>query len=148
MRVIKYIAIHCTAGNQYESIPQLLAYFKNVHKWSVPGYHYVIKADGEVVNILPIEKVSNGVAGFNQVTINIAYLGGIDAKGKAIDNRTPLQKASLVELLKELRKTFKTAVIQGHRDFSPDLDKDGQIESFEWIKICPCFDAKKEYAKI
>lgn len=148
MRTIKYIAIHCTAGNQYEAIPQLLAYFKNVRKWSVPGYHYVIKADGEVVNILPIEKVSNGVAGFNHEIINIAYLGGIDAKGKAIDNRTPLQKASLVELLKELRKTFKTAIIQGHRDFSPDLNHNGQVESFEWIKMCPCFNAKKEYENI
>ncbi len=148
MRTIKYIAVHCTAGNQMEPIAQLLDYFKKVRKWSVPGYHYVIKADGEIVNILPIEKVSNGVAGFNHEIINVAYLGGIDKLGKAIDNRTPQQKASLVKLLTELKKTFKKAVIQGHRDFSPDLDHDGQIESFEWIKICPCFDAKKEYEKI
>jgi N-acetylmuramoyl-L-alanine amidase len=148
MRVIKYIAIHCTAGNQQESIAQLLAYFKNVRKWTVPGYHFVIKADGEIVNILPIEKVSNGVAGFNHEIINIAYLGGIDAKGKAFDNRTVQQKASLIKLLTELKKQFKTAIIKGHRDFSPDLDHDGQIESSEWIKICPCFDATKEYEKI
>jgi len=29
----------------------------------------------------------------------------------------------------------------GHRDLSPDLDCNGEIEPEEWIKACPCFDA-------
>jgi hypothetical protein len=28
----------------------------------------------------------------------------------------------------------------GHRDLSPDLNGNGEIEPEEWIKQCPCFD--------
>ena len=58
------------------------------------------------------------------------------------------QKASLRSLLKMLHKKYPTAVIQGHRDFSPDLNKDGKITPNEWMKACPCFDAKTEYANL
>jgi N-acetylmuramoyl-L-alanine amidase len=41
---------------------------------------------------LDIEKVSNGVKGFNSETINISYMGGVDFKNNAKDTRTPEQK--------------------------------------------------------
>ncbi len=66
----------------------------------MPGYHFIVMPDGEIVSLLPIEQVSNGVAGFNSVLINIAYLGGVDAKNVPQDTRTPQQKASLLKLLK------------------------------------------------
>jgi N-acetylmuramoyl-L-alanine amidase len=31
----------------------------------------------------------------------------------------------------------------GHRDLSPDLNGDGEIEPEEWIKACPCFEVKE-----
>ena len=102
----------------------------------MPGYHFIIKLDGEVVNLLSIEQVSNGVAGFNSQTINISYIGGVDPKNTPLDTRTPQQKASLLKLLKELKQKFPTATIQGHRDF-PNVHK-----------ACPSFDAKKEYKDV
>ena len=33
----------------------------------------------------------------------------------------------------------------GHRDLSPDLNGNGEIEPEEWIKQCPCFDVAKEF---
>jgi N-acetylmuramoyl-L-alanine amidase len=38
--------------------------------------------------------------------------------------------------------------VVGHRDLSPDLDKDGLVEPHEWMKQCPCFDAVPEYAHL
>lgn len=143
MRIIKYIAVHCTAGSQKATVKDLLVEFKR-KGWKAPGYHYVITADGKIHQLLDTEKVSNGVKGFNSVTVNIAYTGGMDG----VDNRTDEQKKSLVALLKQLRKRYPDAVIQGHRDFSPDLNRNGKIEKSEWIKICPCFDAKTEYTYI
>jgi N-acetylmuramoyl-L-alanine amidase len=35
--------------------------------------------------------------------------------------------------------------ITGHRDLSPDIDKDGVVEPNEWVKQCPCFNAETEY---
>ena len=32
----------------------------------------------------------------------------------------------------------------GHRDLSPDLNGNGEIEPEEWVKQCPCFDVSKE----
>lgn len=113
--------------------------------WTNPGYHYVVATDGIVHQMLDEAKVSNGVKGWNTQLINVAYIGGIDSAGKPEDNRTAEQKKSLRLLLKMLKKQYPKAVIQGHRDFSPDLNHDGKITQNEWIKACPCFDAKEEY---
>jgi N-acetylmuramoyl-L-alanine amidase len=143
-RKIKFLVVHCTAGNQFESIADLLHGFR-LRGWKKPGYHYVIKASGEIVALLPESGISNGVAGFNSPSIHVSYLGGIDENKKPVDNRTPEQKQALLELLCDLKSRYPGATIKGHRDFSPDLDKDGLIEWHEYIKSCPCFDAMTEY---
>ena len=136
MREIKYIAVHCTATPQTATVSSIQSYWRNVLKWKMPGYHFIIKPNGEVVQLLDIEKVSNGVKGFNSVSINISYIGGVDAQNKPIDNRTEAQKKALLDLLKKLKKQFPKAIIQGHRDF-PEVKK-----------ACPSFDAKEEYKNL
>ena len=136
MRNINYIAIHCTATQPEASIASIQNYWKNNLGWKNPGYHYIIDHFGNVVNLLPIELVSNGVQGYNSQTINISYVGGIDKSGKPKDTRTEAQKQSILKILKELRVKFPKAKIQGHRDF-PNVKK-----------ACPSFDAKKEYSLI
>ena len=136
MRTIKYIAIHCTATSQLATVASILKYWKERLKWKSPGYHYIIEASGKVTELLPIDKISNGVAGFNSVTINIAYIGGVYESGKTVDNRTPEQRASMSEIVKELKIQFPDAIVQGHRDF-PNVHKE-----------CPCFDAKKWYSEL
>ena len=133
MRTIKYIAIHCTATPQSATIDSIRNYWKNVLKWKQPGYHYIVKPDGSVVNLLDIDKISNGVKGYNHETINISYIGGIDeASGNPKDTRTDAQKVAIKNLLIQLRAKFPHAIIQGHRDF-PNVKK-----------ACPSFDAKIE----
>ena len=147
MRTIKFIVVHCTASYQTETIDGLRKEFKR-KGWKNPGYHYVVAADGKVTQMLLDEKISNGVKGFNSISINVAYIGGIDSNGKPIDNRSAEQKKSLRILLKMLHKIYPNAIIQGHRDFSPDLNKNDKIEPFEYIKACPCFNAKEEYSNL
>lgn len=143
MRKIKYIAVHCTGGNQRQTISDLRAEFRQ-KGWKNPGYHYVVEADGKVTQLLDDERVSNGVKGWNSRILNVAYMGGLDRK----DNRTDAQKVSLLRLLRMLKKRYPDAIIQGHRDFSPDLNGDGRITRNEWVKDCPCFDARAEYATL
>ena len=135
-RDVKYLVLHCTATQPETSIASIQNYWKNNLGWKNPGYHYIIDRFGNVVNLLPIELVSNGVQGYNSQTINISYVGGIDKSGKPKDTRTEAQKQSILKLLKELRVKFPKAKIQGHRDF-PNVKK-----------ACPSFDAKKEYSLI
>lgn len=147
MRDINIIFVHCTAGNQRQKITDLLAEFR-MKGWKNPGYHYVVDADGVTHQLLSVEKVSNGVRGFNAHSINVAYLGGIDSKGRPVDNRTEAQKIELRELLQVLHKQFPKAKIMGHRDISPDVNHNGKVDPNERIKECPCFDALTEYADL
>lgn len=136
MRDIKYIVVHCTATPQTTSVESIKQYWKTHLGWKMPGYHFMIKPDGEIVQLLEIEKISNGVKGFNSVSINISYIGGVDSENRPIDNRTPAQKRSLTDLLTKLKKEFPKAIIQGHRDF-PNVKK-----------ACPSFNAKEEYKNL
>ncbi len=96
----------------------------------------IIKPDGEIVVLLPMDMRSIGVLHYNPEIINISYLGGIDKAGKPLDNRTEAQKKALLAKLTALKKQFPNAIIQGHRDF-PNVKK-----------ACPSFNAKKEYENI
>lgn len=145
MRNIKYIAVHCTAGSQRQTVSDLMAEFRR-KGWVYPGYHYVISPDGKITQLLDEDKMSNGVKGFNSVSVNVAYIGGIDANGKGVDNRTDEQKKALRQLLGMLKRKYPGAIIQGHRDFSPDTNGNGKVDVWERIKECPCFDARTEYA--
>lgn len=148
MRPIERIFVHCTASHQETTTEKSLWREFKAKGWKNPGYHYVIFPDGHIVNMLPESKVSNGVAGYNSTSINVAYVGGIDKSLKAVDNRTPEQKAALVMLLKTLKVKYPNAVIMGHRDISPDKNKNGKVDSWEYIKQCPCFNAIVEYQSL
>jgi N-acetylmuramoyl-L-alanine amidase len=80
-------------------------------------------------------KPTNGVAGYNANSIHISYIGGVNGK-KAVDNRTPEQKATMLDLLTELKRLFPNAKILGHRDL-PNVKK-----------ACPSFDAIAEYKNL
>ena len=152
-RRIDYIAVHCTATPEGQD--QTVAQIKAGHLkrgFSDIGYHYIIYRDGTVHEGRNVDISGAHVSGYNAHSIGVVYVGGLEnrpgvpyAQLKAKDTRTEQQKASLLALLMDLRRLYPDAVIQGHRDFSPDLNHDGIIEPKEWIKACPSFDAKTEY---
>lgn len=136
MREIKYLVVHCTATHPDTKVQSLIDYWQKVLGWKNNGYHFVIDKNGNTSKITPIDKIANGVKGYNQNSIHIAYIGGIDSKGNPIDNRTIKQKESLLYNLRNLQRQFPGAVILGHRDFAGVK------------KECPCFDAKKDYSNV
>jgi N-acetylmuramoyl-L-alanine amidase len=129
MRAINLIFLHCTATSQSATIPSIQKYWKEKLKWNNPGYHYLIESNGKVTQLQPEEKPSNGVAGHNSNSIHISYIGGIDSKGKALDNRTPEQIQSQVKLINQLLVKYPSAKVAGHNQFSS--------------KACPSFDTVK-----
>lgn len=144
MRKIDFIVVHCTASSQKGNYKDILKEFK-LKGWKNPGYHYIIEADGSLFKVLEDEKIANGVKGYNGRSMHLAYIGGIDGKGRPVDNRTAEQKKKMRMLLEYLHEKYPEAVIQGHRDFSPDKNGNGIVDKWERIKECPCFDAKVEY---
>jgi N-acetylmuramoyl-L-alanine amidase len=130
MRTIKYLVVHCTATPPDVTIESIKRYWIENLGWRDPGYHYIIKRSGEIVNLHPEHLQSNGVKGYNKNAIHISYIGGVDAKNNAIDNRTPTQIHAMFNKLVSLSEKYPAAVILGHCDF-PGVTKQ-----------CPSFDVK------
>lgn len=146
-RRIDWIVIHCSATretNHYSAEDLRLDHLRR--GFSDAGYHYYILRDGTICYMRPLGKMGAHVKGYNKHSVGICYEGGLDAGGKPKDTRTVAQKRSLGVLLKLLQEQLPFAEVVGHRDLSPDLNGDGVISPQEWVKVCPCFDARKEYA--
>ena len=141
MNKIDAIVLHCSATRAGQDIGKKEITQMHLQRgFSKIGYNFVVRLDGtiEVGRSLTIDGAhcnSKGFSGvsYNKHSIGVCYVGGLDKSGKAADTRTDAQKEALREL---------------HRDTSPDLDGDGIVEPNEWIKMCPCFDAKKEYSDL
>lgn len=144
MRNINRIVVHCTAGSSTAKTTDIIKYWRDQLGWRVGGYHYIVSANGLVENITPEDKIANGVAGYNANSIHVCYKGGWNGK----DTRTDMQKSALRALIKSIKKRHPDANIMGHRDLSPDKNKDGKITPNEFVKLCPCFDAMPEYADL
>lgn len=149
MRKINYIVLHCSASKAGKKLT--VDDIDKMHRargWRKIGYHYVIYPDGSIHQGRPLAEAGAHVAGQNADSVGICYIGGLDQNGKPADTRTEEQRAAMFFLLQRLKEQFPQAEILGHRDFSPDLDGNGVIEPWEFIKACPCFDARTEYQNV
>lgn len=154
MRFIKYIVIHCSAG--FGDVDAIRRYWRQTLGWRMDGYNRFIYTTGEIVEMQPWEQVTNGVLGYNTSCLHICYQGGVLRENVrvAADTRTHEQKESILKAIGDAYRWLSQyqgvsgVKILGHRDFSPDQNGNGIIESWERIKECPSFDARTEYAWI
>ena len=136
MRSIDMIVVHCTATKEGKNfdIDDVRMWHK-ARGWKDVGYHYVIGLDGQCWGGRKEEVVGAHASGYNQHSIGVCYVGGLDENGKPKDTRTQKQKQTMYFLLKELKAKYPKAVIVGHRD----LDKG---------KSCPCFSVREEFGHL
>lgn len=149
-RKITEIIVHCSAtpdGRDY-TVDDIRRWHKQ-RGYSDVGYHYIVYRNGQLVQGRDINVIGAHAAGHNAHSVGICYIGGMSAdNSRPEDTRTLRQKARLLSLLVDLRKLYPNARIVGHRDLSEDKNGDGIIDSSEWMKACPSFDAKSEYHRI
>ena len=159
MRLINLIVIHCSASPNGDSLfrgspgtPGFQSPVIAINAWhkargfkrdpaacarfnptlDAIGYHYVIYRNGAVIAGRDEAEIGAHVTGFNQKSLGICLVG--------TDRFTRKQWASLRELVTSLRMVHQDPRVVGHRDLSPDLNKNGIVEKFEWLKTCPGFD--------
>ena len=150
---IDAIVIHCSATRAGQDVRA-----SDIDKWhkdrgfACIGYNFVIDLDGKVEVGRPLSRDgahcnTAGTSGesYNKHSIGICYIGGLDKNGNPADTRTMEQKLSLYNLVYKLMDQYPIVEVIGHRDASPDKNKDGKITPNEWIKQCPCFDVRAEY---
>lgn len=142
MRPIDTIVIHCSATK--EGVDLDVNDIRKMHLkrgFNDVGYHFVITLDGKVQKGRPLSVIGAHAFKFNKTSIGICYIGGLSKMGVPKDTRTQEQLIALADLLRDLIQEVGTIKkIVGHRDLSPDLNGDGEIDEWEWVKVCPCFD--------
>lgn len=133
---VKLIVIHCSATSCERdfSVDNLIA--TGNAKFGQPSYHWYVRRNGNLVPILPETVRGAHARGYNRCSLGICYEDGIGRGGQATDTRTPQQKATLYELLKQLHRDYPKARIIGHREL-PHV-----------AKSCPGFTASTEYAEL
>lgn len=145
------IVIHCSATKPSQDISA--ADIDAMHRargFARIGYHYVIRRDGVVEVGRPGAEIGAHVEGFNSTSVGVCMIGGLDEDGKEMKPGevapfTDAQWAAARTLVASLRRWFPTARVVGHRDLSPDLNGDGQVQPREWLKTCPGFDASAAF---
>ena len=144
-REIKLLVIHCSATRC--NVPFTVEQLRQCHLqrgFKDIGYHFYITRNGELHHCRPVSEPGAHVRGFNRHSIGICYEGGLDCHGIAKDTRTEWQRHSLRVLVRALKMDHPEAQIVGHRDLSPDINGNGEVEPMEWTKECPCFEVKRK----
>lgn len=144
MRKIDSIIIHCSATKAGQDFTAA-----DIDRWHRErgfngiGYHYVIRLDGKLEKGRDVSLTGAHCKGWNERSIGICYIGGLDANGRPADTRTNAQKRVLYQMIMDLQREYNILQVLGHRDTSPDLNGDGVIEPYEYVKACPCFDVRE-----
>ena len=94
------------------------------------GYHYIIRRDGSLQKGRPLNEVGEHASGYDQTSIGIAFVGGINAPigtpnpkrfvGVASINRT--QFNTFDTFLSAFFKVFPDGTAVGHNDISENID--------------------------
>ena len=128
-RKITSLTVHTTACGQDASVTSILNYWKR-KGWKNVGYHILLPKEGFTV-LADFNTITNGALGYNGNGVHVSYIGGIDSKGKALDNRTESQKQLIHIFIDEMVSRFPNIKVIGHNEVAK--------------KACPCFKVKDEY---
>jgi|SRR3990172_535620 len=127
----KFIVVHCSATRPSVDIGE-----DEIRKWHIAkawvdiGYNIVIRRNGVIEIGRPLDYRGAHVEGYNDSSIGICLIGGLDDAGKSAPSFTDAQWESLKLALRFCKRVWPNADILGHRDF-PGVAKD-----------CPCFDVE------
>lgn len=148
IKSVDYLVVHCSATPASRDIGRKeIDVMHRQRGFMGIGYHYVIRRNGEVEKGRPDDRPGAHVEGFNHRSLGICMVGGVKADGKTAEcNFEPAQYDALRALLTKLKAAHPKAEVVGHRDLSPDRNRDGVISQNEWLKECPTFDAPAWWA--
>lgn len=131
-----YIVVHHSATTREQDIGvnEIRRWHQNINKWLDVGYHFIIRRDGTIETGRPLmvkgahcySKHHPASHNINATSIAICLVGGLGANGKALNNFTDAQWASLKGLVNKLKFEFRHVRVAAHRKFMPTS--------------CPAFD--------
>ena len=96
MRNIDSIIVHCSATKAGQDFTAT-----DIDRWHRErgfngiGYHYVICLDGKLEKGRDVALAGAHCKGWNERSVGICYIGGLDENGRPADTRTNAQKRVL-----------------------------------------------------
>lgn len=146
----RLIVVHCSATRPSQQIGAAeIDEWHRARGFAQIGYHAVIRRTGRLEFGRPFGEVGAHVLGHNRSSVGVCLVGGLLEDGTPghtfAEVYTGRQRETLLNLLHVLWDAYPDAQTVGHRDLSPDIDGDGIVEPWEWLKDCPCFDVAAEF---
>ena len=134
-RKIDMIVVHCSATppNMNIGVNEITDWHVNGNGWSDIGYHNVIRRNGSLEHGRDLTESGAHAKGYNQHSIGICLVGGVDDDNEPEDNFTEEQYTTLRGYIDTMREVLPIKEILGHRDL-PDVNK-----------ACPSFDVGHWY---
>lgn len=127
--ITEAIFVHCSATKPSMDIG--VREIRQWHKeqgWLDVGYHFVIRRDGTVEEGRPIDVVGSHVKGWNEKSVGICLVGGINDSMQPEANFTNAQMSSLMDILERVSAKYPKAPFKAHHDVA--------------AKACPSFHLK------
>ncbi len=124
-----YIIIHCSATKPSMNIGAYeIDRWHRERGWLEIGYHFVVKRNGAIELGRPMEAVGAHAKGYNDKSVSVCLIGGVNDKLKPDNNYTPEQWTSLDCSIKFIKKIYQDAEVIGHNEVSD--------------KACPSFNVR------
>ena len=133
---LKYLVIHCTATPENRDVKasEIRVWHTSPkpkgNGWSRVGYTDMLHLNGTWKRLqdnneddrVDSWEVTNGAAGYNDVSRHIVYVGGLATDGKtAKDTRTPEQMKALKQYVLDFHSRFPKVRIVGHNHTCPNF---------------------------
>lgn len=128
MLPITHLTIHCAATPEGRDVSAETVASWDKARFGRESYHHIVTLDGADHIRLPDATLGAHVGGHNSHNIGVCYVGGVDAKMRPKDTRTPAQITMLRHIVADYRARYPGIVVLGHRDW-PGVRK-----------ACPSFD--------
>lgn len=134
-RNINLIVVHCSATPPSMDIgAHEIRQWHLEKNWSDIGYHNVIRRDGSLEHGRDLATSGAHAKGFNQFSLGVCMVGGVDKDNKPENNFTEAQFTTLRGYLDTMSEIFNVEIL-GHRDL-PNVKK-----------ACPSFDVREWYTQ-
>ena len=139
-RSTEYVVWHCSATPPSMDIGSgQITIMHQARGFDDIGYHLVIRRDGRIEAGEAFKSRGAHVKGLNSVSVGVCMVGGIDEDGKSENNFTDEQWKAARHAFEFLTLLYPDADHVGHRDLSPDKNRDGRVVRREFLKDCPCY---------
>ncbi len=103
------------------------------------GHHFVIRRDGTVEHGRAVDETGLHARGYNQTSIGVCLVGGVDKSGMPCDNFTDAQRGATAALLKKLFASYPDAAFKAHGELDPNKENICPV-----IKVSEILEIMKE----